>query len=83
MTDSVVKFLCNSLQPLSKVEDPAFKELLHKAQPACTLPSCKHLSTKILPEKTRRLHDDICEQLAEVSPMYLTIDMRGATVAEC
>ena len=75
MTDSVVKFLCNSLQPLSRVEDPAFKELLHKAQPAYTLPSRKHLSTKILPEKTRRLHDDICEQLTDVSAMCLTIDI--------
>ena len=33
MTDRVVKYLCSSLQPLSRVEDPACIQGTSKAQP--------------------------------------------------
>ena len=59
LTNCVVDFITSSLQPLSKVDDPAFRSMIHKAQPAFTMPSRKYLSTKLLPEKTAQLHSRI------------------------
>ena len=59
LTKSVINFIACSLQPLSRVDDPNFRALLHKAQPAYTLPIRKHLSTRLLPEKTAQLQANI------------------------
>ena len=49
MTEYLVRYICNSLKPLSEVENPDFCALLKKAQPAYKIPSRKYFSSKIHP----------------------------------
>ena len=75
LTNCVVDFITSSLQPLSRVDDPAFRSMIHKAQPAFTMPSRKYLSTKLLPEKTAQLHSRISDRLKNVHSICLTVDI--------
>ena len=49
--------------------------MIHKAQPAFTMPSRKYLSTKLLPEKTAQLHSRISDRLKNVYSICLTVDI--------
>ena len=75
LTNCLVDFITSSLQPLSRVDDPAFRSMIHKAQPAFTMPSRKYLSTKLLPEKTAQLHSRISDRLKNVHSICLTVDI--------
>ena len=74
LTSSVVNYIAWSLQPLSHVDDANFRALLRKAQPAYTLPSRKHLSTKLLPERTTQLHANILTCPNTVDAICLTVN---------
>ncbi|KAI6652418.1 Zinc finger BED domain-containing protein 4-like [Oopsacas minuta] len=74
LTKSAVNFNACSLQSLSRVDDPNFRTLLHKAQPAYILPSRKHL-TRLLPERTTQLHANNLTCLNAVDAICLTLDL--------
>ena len=75
LTNCVVDFITSSLQPLSRVDDPAFRSMIHKAQPAFTMPSRKYLRTKLPPEKTAQLHRRISDRLKNLHSICLTVDI--------
>lgn len=66
MTDLLVDFIACSLQPLSRVDDPHFRILLNKAEPAFTIPSRKHLSSKLLASKKKELHTSITNLFSQL-----------------
>ena len=73
--DRFVAFLSMSLQPLSRVEDPAFRSLLKTAQSSYQMPSRKYLSTKLLPAKTATLQQHATDKLKQVTVVSLTVDI--------
>lgn len=75
LTKLVVNYIARGLQPLSTVEDPDFRALMKKAAPSYTLPSRKHLSTKLLPNRTEELKEIITDRLRDVLDICLTVDI--------
>ncbi len=53
----------------------AFRELLQKAQPCFTIPSHKHLCSKLIPERCTTIKDHIKAKLQKTSAVYLTMDL--------
>ena len=54
-TDALVSLIAKDMLSLSLVESLAFKKFVHTLDPRFTLPSCKHLSTKLLTEKQKAI----------------------------
>ena len=75
MTEYLVRYICNSLKPLSEVENPDFCALLKKAQPGYKIPSRKYFSSKILPATSSKLYSDICIRLNPLPTICLTVDI--------
>ncbi len=61
--------------PLSLVESTAFRELMSKAQPSFQMPSRKHLSQKLIPERASSVQDRLKKALLEAKSVCLTIDL--------
>ncbi len=60
---------------LSLVESLAFKMFVHTLDPRYTLPSRKHLSTKLLTEKQKAIQCRLIELLGSVECVSVTLDM--------
>ena len=75
LTDAVVSFVASDLQPLSVVESPAFRKLLEKAEPRYTMPSRKHLSSKLIPKCFEELYSKIVVWLQRAPRVCLTLDI--------
>lgn len=77
LAQSVINLIAKDLLPVSFVESLALRELMTKAQPRYTIPSRKHLCTKLLPEKFANLRDNIKKNLqAQAAPStYITLDL--------
>ena len=75
MTEYLVRYICNSLKPLSEVENPDFCALLNKVQPGYKIPSHKYFSSKILPATSSKLYSDICIRLNPLPTICLTVDI--------
>lgn len=75
ITNALVSFIAGNLTPLSVVENPDFKTLIESLNPKYQLPSRKHLSTKILQQKSSEIQSDIKEKLRSVQSVCLTIDL--------
>ena len=63
LTQSIITLITKDLLPVSFVESAGFREVMSKAQPAYTMPSRKHLCTKLLPERLANLRDNIKKNL--------------------
>ena len=75
LTNLLVKFIYNSLQPLSIVDDPDFVALFQKAQPAYAMPSHQNLCTTLLPAKKEQLHRRIIYSLQKAAVIPVTVDI--------
>ena len=64
----LVNFIAGSLQPLCRVEDPDFIALINKAAPGYTIPSRKHLSYTLLPNRKQVVRDEITNHLSALPP---------------
>lgn len=51
ITDTIITFVSGTLQSLSVVEAEEFKNMIEVMDPRATIPSRKHLSTKLLNER--------------------------------
>ena len=52
-----------------------FRNLLHTAEPAFTMPSRKHLSTQLLPQRAASVRSDLKNILQRAQDVALTIDL--------
>ena len=75
LTEAVVNLVTQTTSPLSLVDHPAFHELMEIAQPSYTLPSGRHLSRKLIPERAVRVLRAINSALDNVTDICLTIDL--------
>ena len=77
LDELLVDFISGSLQPLSRVEDPNFIALISKAAPGYTMPSCKHLSYTLLPDRKQAVHTAVTSHLSSLPPnsLCLTTDL--------
>ena len=57
------------------MESGAFREVIEKAQPAYTMPSRKHLCTKLIPERCANIHQKMKLKFQEAPGVCLTIDL--------
>ena len=63
------------MQPLSIVESRAFRSVLEKAEPRYTMPSRKHLSSKLLTARYSEVRSSV-EHLLHLAPqIWLTVDI--------
>ena len=75
ITDELVSFIAGDLIPLSIVENPRFRNLIFKLDPQYQIPSRKHLSTKLLTEKSIEIHEQLMKKLEQVKSIALTTDL--------
>ena len=68
-------FVAHDLQPLSVVESDAFQHLLYTAEPKFQMPSRKHLSYALLPQRAERVRQMLKQQMSRAPSVYLTVDM--------
>ena len=75
ITNAVVMLIAGDLLSLSLVESPRFRELMHRADPRYIVPSRKHLTTKLIPDKSSSIDSDIKSKLKKAQAVCLTIDL--------
>lgn len=75
VTDKLVRYIAGNLVPLSTVESDDFKQFVEALDPKYQLPSRKHISTKLLIEKSTAIQADVKLKLHAAQSVSLTIDM--------
>ena len=75
ITGALVLYIAGDLVPLSVVESHYFSNLLKRLDPRYQLPSRKHLSTKLLEEKSSSIQNDVRRSLQNAPSVCLTIDL--------
>ena len=73
--NAIASFVALDLQPFSVVESPAFHRALEKAEPHYTMPSRKHLSTKLIPARHSEIFSDIVRLMQLVPQLCATLDI--------
>ncbi|KAI0211964.1 hypothetical protein LSAT2_003149 [Lamellibrachia satsuma] len=75
LTNSIISSIATDLLPLSLVDSKQFRSLLHTAEPAFMMPSRKHLSTQLLPQRAASVRSDLKNILQRAQDMELTIEL--------
>ena len=75
LTDATVNFIAGDLLPLSIVDSSRFHELMFKAEPRFQIPSRKHLSSQLLPNKSAHLKSNLKARLQKTDAICITIDL--------
>ena len=75
ITDSLITFIAGDLLPLSVVDSQNFRNLMEKADSRYQMPSRKHMSTKLLHEKSTEIRNNVKYQLQKAKSVCLTIDL--------
>ena len=76
LTDVLLKFIDVDLLPLSIVDRDEFRNLMEIADSKYQMPSRKHLSSKLLHEKSNEIRNNIIHQLKLADSVSLTIDIK-------
>jgi len=74
-TDALVMFIAGDILPLSIVDSPNFRQFVEKLDPKYQMPSRKHLTNKLLNEKSAEVRNNLKEKLAKTKDVCLTIDL--------
>ena len=75
ITDALVSFVASDLQPLSVIESIAFRQILERAEPHCTVPSRKHLSSQLIPKRFTDLFTKVVTLLKSAEQVCLSLDI--------
>ena len=70
----ILKLITTDLQPLSVVENRAFRQLLHKMDPRYTIVSRKHMTYNLLPELYNSEKVKLLDKLKQVDHVSVTTD---------
>ena len=70
----ILKLVTTDLQPLSIVENTAFRELLTEMDPSYEIVSKKRLSQQLLPEKYNAEKAKLMQEVEEVEYISITVD---------
>ncbi|XP_063426837.1 E3 SUMO-protein ligase ZBED1-like [Mytilus trossulus] len=72
MTNALIMFIAGDLLPLSIVESEEFKNLIEKADTKYQVPSRKHLSSKLLHEKSVEIKNNLITIEQCIILMYIS-----------
>ena len=75
ITDALISFIAGDLIPLSVVESDNFRTLLEASNPKYQMPSRKHLSSKLIHEKSSELKSNLMHQMKIAENVCLTLDL--------
>ena len=75
ITDALVLYIAGDLAPLSAVNSPYFANLVAKLDPRYQLPSRKHLSSKLLTDKSASVESELKDSLRTAPSVCLNIDL--------
>ena len=75
LVDATANFICQGLQSLSVVDEPAFRRLLEIAEPRFKLPHRTYFTDTVIPAKYRATRAVIENQLAAVENCAVTTDL--------
>ena len=75
LVNATANFICQGLQPLSVVDEPAFRRLLEIAEPRFKLPHHTNFTDTVIPAKYRATRAVIKNQLAAVENYAGTTDL--------
>ena len=75
LTNATVNFIPGDLFPLSIVDSSRFQKLMLKAEPRYQIPSRKHLSSQLLPNKYAQLKSDLMVRFRKTDAICITIDL--------
>ena len=67
--------VAGTLQPLSVVETEKYRDMMEVMDPRYIVPSRKHLSTKLIPNKCEDLNKVMCTALRRASSVSVTVDI--------
>lgn len=73
--DNLPLFVASSLQSLSVVEDEDFRKMISDIDERIVVPSRKHLSTVLIPNKAESVHNKLTKLLGEVPYLSVTVDI--------
>ena len=75
LTSRLVSFVAHDLMPLSVVDSTAFREFVFEGTPAFVIPSRKHLSYTLLPQRAEQVRVDLKRRMHIADVVYLTVDL--------
>ena len=75
LVDATAVFICQSLQPISVVDQPSFRNLLKIAELQFQLPHQTYFTDKVIPGKYRDVCAVVEKQLAAVEKCTMTTDL--------
>ena len=75
LTSRLVSFVAHDLMPLSVVDSTAFREFVFEGTPAFVIPSRKHLSYTLLPQRAEQVRVDLKRHMHIADVVYLTVDL--------
>ena len=75
LVDATANFICQGLQSLTVVDQPAFRQLLEIAEPRFKLPHCTYFTDTVIPAKYCATRAVIENQLAAVENCAVTTDL--------
>ena len=70
-----VSFIAGDLLPLSTIESPHFHTLMGMADARYQVPSRKHLSTKLMPQRREEIHESLMMSLKKTEMICVTVDL--------
>ena len=73
--DNLPIFVAASLQSLTVVEDKNFQNMINDIDERIVIPSRKHLSTVLIPNKADDIHQKLSSLLSETQDLSLTVDI--------
>ena len=72
LVNATADFICQGLQPLSVVDEPAFRRLLELAEPRFKLPHRTYFTDTVIPVKYRSVRAAIEKELSAVENCTIT-----------
>ena len=75
LTLLVTDMIANDLLPLSFVESTSFRAVMKRAQPAFSLPSRKHLSNTLIPQRADSVQTSVRTLLKDAKDLALALDL--------
>ena len=75
ITEALLMFITNDLMPLSVVDSVNFQALLEELNPQYSLPNRKHLTIKLLHQKSMDIQARMKSAFQKAESVCLTIDL--------
>ena len=83
LVTATAQFISLSLQPITVVDEPSFRNLLSTADPRLELPHRTYFTTKVIPDLYYSVRGQIESQLASIDYWTITTDLWTSSHPHC